>query len=80
VSSSAVCKGLASAGGMDAMGSSSGIPDGTDISGLSFDDGKGVIFVGDVSMYVDISFGTAAGVTFSTIVKDGSRRTVVGST
>ena len=39
---------------------------------------KGDVFVG-ASLMMDTRVGTVAGVTFSTIVKAGSRRTVVGS-
>lgn len=40
---------------------------------------RGVIFVGALLIYSDISVFTVLGVTFSIIIKAGRRRTVVGS-
>lgn len=42
-------------------------------------EGKGVVDVGAVLMWCSMSAGTVCGVTFSTMVKDGRRRMVVGS-
>ena len=46
-------------------------------AGIGFAE-RGVVFVGERSMYLVISSGTEAGVTFSMIRKEGRRRTVVG--
>ena len=50
---------------------------GSDGAGIGFAE-RGVEFVGERSMYLVISLGTEAGVTFSTIMKEGRRRTAVG--
>lgn len=78
MSSEAVGSGLGSVAGTDATGSSSGMADGTEFVRFTSDEGNGDVFVGPLLIYVNSS-GTEDGLTFSTIVKDGNRSTVVGS-
>lgn len=50
---------------------------GSDGAGIGFAE-RGVVFVGERSMYFVTSSGTETGVTFSMNMKEGRRRTVVG--
>jgi len=60
------------------IGISSGIADDAAMSSF-VDDVRGSVLVGEVLMMEVINSGTRAGVTFSTTMKDGSSRIVVGS-